>query len=197
MAVFDFIEGWYNPHRRHSGLDYLSPISYEQVRKPCPVHETGATPAQAAPSVCVIQKGGSRMSDRALVVAAGLALMLVSVTAGWSQTDPVKLLVGRWAGEVRTETGTYDRTLIVKSLEERSGQLVAAAEYGDAKLARVQGVVEVINGEIVLRFMTPERKTAVLTLYKDGKNLMGPVSGAGQVGRSRGGDDTLRLRKVE
>jgi putative transposase len=30
MAVFDFIEGWYSPHRRHSGLDYLSPISYEQ-----------------------------------------------------------------------------------------------------------------------------------------------------------------------
>jgi putative transposase len=30
MAVFDFIEGWYNPHRRHSGLDYQSPIRYEQ-----------------------------------------------------------------------------------------------------------------------------------------------------------------------
>jgi putative transposase len=30
MAVFDFIEGWYNPHRRHSSLDYESPISYEQ-----------------------------------------------------------------------------------------------------------------------------------------------------------------------
>ncbi len=70
------------------------------------------------------------MADRALVVAAGLALMLVSVTAGWTQTDPAKLLVGRWAGEVRTETGTYDRTLIVKSVEERSGQLVTAAEYG-------------------------------------------------------------------
>jgi transposase InsO family protein len=27
MAVFDFIEGWYNPHRRHSGLDYESPKS--------------------------------------------------------------------------------------------------------------------------------------------------------------------------
>src|SRR5271169_5228812 len=25
MAVFEFIEGWYNPHRRHSALDYLSP----------------------------------------------------------------------------------------------------------------------------------------------------------------------------
>jgi putative transposase len=29
MAVFDFIEGWYNPHRRHSSLDYLSPMNYE------------------------------------------------------------------------------------------------------------------------------------------------------------------------
>jgi putative transposase len=31
MAVFDFIEGWYNPHRRHSALDYRSPIDYERT----------------------------------------------------------------------------------------------------------------------------------------------------------------------
>jgi len=30
MAVFQYIEGWYNPRRRHSGLDYQSPISYEK-----------------------------------------------------------------------------------------------------------------------------------------------------------------------
>jgi putative transposase len=30
MAVFSFIEGWYNPSRRHSGLDYLSPLEYER-----------------------------------------------------------------------------------------------------------------------------------------------------------------------
>ena len=30
LAVFDFIEGWYNPHRRHSALDYLSPEAYER-----------------------------------------------------------------------------------------------------------------------------------------------------------------------
>ena len=30
LAVFDFIEGWYNPHRRHSALDYLSPMAYEK-----------------------------------------------------------------------------------------------------------------------------------------------------------------------
>jgi putative transposase len=29
MAVFRFIEGWYNLRRRHSSLDYLSPINYE------------------------------------------------------------------------------------------------------------------------------------------------------------------------
>ncbi len=32
LAVFEFIEGWYNPHRRHSALDYLSPINYERKR---------------------------------------------------------------------------------------------------------------------------------------------------------------------
>ncbi|MBK6799444.1 MAG: transposase [Acidobacteria bacterium] len=28
--VFQFIEGWYNPHRRHSGIDYQSPINFER-----------------------------------------------------------------------------------------------------------------------------------------------------------------------
>ena len=30
LAIFEFIEGWYNPHRRHSSIDYLSPINYER-----------------------------------------------------------------------------------------------------------------------------------------------------------------------
>jgi putative transposase len=30
MAVFHFIEGFYNPSRRHSALGYLSPIEYER-----------------------------------------------------------------------------------------------------------------------------------------------------------------------
>ncbi len=30
MALFQFIEGWYNPHRLHSGIDYLSPVEYER-----------------------------------------------------------------------------------------------------------------------------------------------------------------------
>ena len=38
IAVFQFIEGFYNPSRRHSALGYLSPIEYEgkhdDVNKP-------------------------------------------------------------------------------------------------------------------------------------------------------------------
>lgn len=30
MAIFEFIEGWYNTRRRHSGLDYMSPVNYER-----------------------------------------------------------------------------------------------------------------------------------------------------------------------
>lgn len=30
MRVFDFIEGWYNLHRRHSALGYESPITSER-----------------------------------------------------------------------------------------------------------------------------------------------------------------------
>lgn len=130
--------------------------------------------------------------------------MLLSVTVGWTQTDPAKMLVGRWAGEIQTASGTRDRTLVITSVDDRYGQLVATAEYGDpgrsggsAGLAPVRGAVEVSNGEIVLRFQIAEGGSAVLKLYKDGKRLTGIVVGASQVGRSRGGDDSLRLQKVE
>lgn len=45
LAVFDFIEGFYNPRRRHSAIGYLSPINFERkhasintVRKRLPLH---------------------------------------------------------------------------------------------------------------------------------------------------------------
>jgi len=32
LAVFNFIEGWYNPQRMHSTLNYLSPIQFELAK---------------------------------------------------------------------------------------------------------------------------------------------------------------------
>jgi len=31
VACFEFIEGWYDPSRRHSALGYKSPINYERA----------------------------------------------------------------------------------------------------------------------------------------------------------------------
>ncbi len=29
VATSDLVEGWYNPHRRHSALGYLGPMTFE------------------------------------------------------------------------------------------------------------------------------------------------------------------------
>ena len=50
LAVFDFIEGWYNPRRRHSALAYLSPIIFEQT------HPRGD---RSVPSGATIDQGGA------------------------------------------------------------------------------------------------------------------------------------------
>ncbi len=34
LAVFTWIEGWYNPRRRHSALGYLSPNNFEEKNRP-------------------------------------------------------------------------------------------------------------------------------------------------------------------
>jgi putative transposase len=37
LALFDYIEGFYNMHRRHSALGYLSPAAYERRCTPQPI----------------------------------------------------------------------------------------------------------------------------------------------------------------
>ena len=37
VAIFRYVEGWYNPHRRHSALGHRSPITYERADGARPV----------------------------------------------------------------------------------------------------------------------------------------------------------------
>ena len=39
-AVFEFIEGWYNPRRRHSAIGYLSPQDYERKYQLPPLRQS-------------------------------------------------------------------------------------------------------------------------------------------------------------
>ena len=61
LAIFSFIESWYNPRRRHSGLGYLSPIDFERRFK-----QQLPTPAQVIVPSC------SRRSRRGLEDGAGI-----------------------------------------------------------------------------------------------------------------------------
>lgn len=44
MAIFEFIEGWYNPHRLHSALGYMSPVAYERAALEIEQPDLGGTP---------------------------------------------------------------------------------------------------------------------------------------------------------
>jgi putative transposase len=52
LAVFDFIEGFYNTHRRHSALRYLAPVTFEQRTSPAapPISERLTPPPRSSPS---------------------------------------------------------------------------------------------------------------------------------------------------
>jgi hypothetical protein len=53
LALFSFIEGFYNPRRRHSSIGYLSPIEYELVWRPIPTHTSlpsCSRPSRTSPS---------------------------------------------------------------------------------------------------------------------------------------------------
>ncbi len=48
IAVFEFIEGFYNPRRRHSSIGYRSPIDYERhIAHPDAPQHAGRTTVRA------------------------------------------------------------------------------------------------------------------------------------------------------
>ena len=91
-AVFAYIEGWYNPRRRHSTLAYLSPIEFErhhaelaQLPLEAPISASGSiasispnasdglTTRRISPVGVDFAADGSISSDNALVIPTGPA----------------------------------------------------------------------------------------------------------------------------
>jgi putative transposase len=74
MAVFEFIEGFYNPTRRHSSIGYLSPIEYEE--RAAKDVDSGAidpdAPDPAAVLVALKERPGSHAARRTTGVPAVL-----------------------------------------------------------------------------------------------------------------------------
>src|SRR3974390_2114151 len=63
IAVFEFIEGFYNPRRRHSSTGYLSPIDYERRHADNPdTHQPAVVPGapKEQPPRAAPKRGGPR-----------------------------------------------------------------------------------------------------------------------------------------
>jgi putative transposase len=65
-AVFEYIDGWYNPRRRHSTLGYLSPAEYER-------HHAELTTSRVSTAGLATAGNGSISSETGLIVPTDLA----------------------------------------------------------------------------------------------------------------------------
>ena len=62
LAVFTWIEAWYNPRRRHSALEYLSPLNYERKHTTI-AHKPGLPTAPLASGL--LRAGGGTVDNPA------------------------------------------------------------------------------------------------------------------------------------
>jgi hypothetical protein len=77
-AVFEYIEGWYNPRRRHSTLDYLSPAEYER-------HHAELAAGRVSTAVLTITGNGSVPSEIALDLPTDLAQAATNGSQGTNE----------------------------------------------------------------------------------------------------------------
>ncbi len=56
MAIFEFIEGFSNPRRRHSSIDYLSPMAYEKKHAEAASYAGRVSGPDEMPSIRVLRE---------------------------------------------------------------------------------------------------------------------------------------------
>jgi hypothetical protein len=138
-----------------------------------------------------------------LLVVAVLGTSL-GMSSGWAQVDLAKALVGKWEGAIQwagsagSQMGDPNRTLIIESVEQKDGKLVAAGRYGitGKGLGKVEIEVDGSGSRPFIRFAIPT-STVRLTLT-GAKELTGTTSIAGLAGGGRGGNErALSLEKKD
>jgi putative transposase len=78
-AVFEYIEGWYNPRRRHSTLGYLSPAEYER-------HHADLAASRVSTADVATAGNGSISSETGLIVPNHLAQAATNADRGTNGT---------------------------------------------------------------------------------------------------------------
>jgi hypothetical protein len=133
-----------------------------------------------------------------VVVALGTSL---GMTSAWAQADLAKSLVGKWEGEITLSgsagsTSDPNRTLIIRSVEQKDGKMIATGTYGVTGKGLGKVEIEVIDsgGRPYLTFANAT-STVRLTLTGP-KDLTGTASIAG-ASSARGGDRPLKLEKKD
>jgi hypothetical protein len=141
-----------------------------------------------------------------LAMALTLMLLVGARDAAAQGVDLSQALVGTWKGDVQMATGTYSRTLVIKSVQSEGRRAIADAAYGGpggygggsaAALEPVDLQIEQTPSGLMLRFRAEDMSPVELSLYRDGRHLIGSVLAPSV---ARGGARTpapIKLQKVE
>jgi len=88
-AIFDFIEGFYNPQRRHSSLGYVSPVAFERKHAACATSPDAPEPAVVLGALKA--KPCGRVKHAALTAPPRDGVLNVRAgTEGWAPQGPNK-----------------------------------------------------------------------------------------------------------
>jgi hypothetical protein len=130
-------------------------------------------------------------------LAIALIVALLATAGSEAQTDPSKVLIGQWQGEIRDPfmKGNPNRILVVQSVNQSDGKWTAEGLYGIAKASgKVHIEVDMTGQWPSIRFVTGANSVVKLNLV-DNRSLTGTITYSGS--SQYGGDRPMNLRKTD